>query len=161
MYASEERPLVLVVEDEVLVRMMISDLLQEAGFKTVEAADPAEALAILEAREDVSVLVTDVNMPGLDGLALSRHVSANWPKIEIIISSGRIRPAPSEIPERATFIAKPWPNEVLIRRVREALARAVAPRSKPGELADAPIIVSDCTNQYRQSAEGLREKPDA
>lgn len=112
MTSRSSRSTVLVCEDEVLVRMLMVDLLDESGFKTFEVSDAKEAIALLEARSDIHVLLTDVNMPGLDGFALARHVREHWPNISILISSGRVRPTGDEVPEGAEFIAKPW-SEVL------------------------------------------------
>ncbi len=150
--------MVLVVEDEVLVRMVIADLLQEGGFKTIEAADPAEALALLEARRDISLLVTDVNMPGLDGFALARHVADRWPTIGIIVSSGRVQPQPGDLPEGALFVPKPWSNEGLLRQVREcAMRRSTRFASNAGEDAFRP----EPSRQERAAWENGRPPPAA
>jgi two-component system, response regulator PdtaR len=153
-----DRAMVLVVEDEVLVRMVISDLLQEAGFKTIEATDPAEALALLGARSDIAVMVKDVNMPGVDGFALARHVAERWPAVEIIVSSGRVLPSPGEMPKGAAFVAKPWSSEALVRRVREAVARAEVPRVQLSMLAvepQGPPIIIPVVDEVRPEA-GIR-----
>lgn len=120
------RPAVLIVEDEVLVRTMLSDLLQEAEFKVLEACDADQALEILAARPDVHVVLTDVNMPGLDGLGLARAVAERWPNVSVIISSGRVRPTASELPAGAVFLPKPWVSEALVREVRAGVDRAGA-----------------------------------
>ena len=89
---------ILLVEDEVLVRMLAADVLSEAGFTVLESTNAEEALTLLEARPDVQVLFTDVNMPGaLDGLGLAQTVHNRSPGVGILIGSGRIRPAPGEL----------------------------------------------------------------
>ena len=119
-----DNPLViLLVEDEVLVRMVAADVLEDAGFTVLESASAEEALTLLETRSDVQVLFTDVNMPGaLDGLGLAQTVHNRSPEISILIGSGRIRPCPAELPPGARFIAKPYAPAALTDAVR-AVAR--------------------------------------
>ncbi len=93
---------VLVVEDEPLVRMFAVDLLEDDGFTVIEATNADEALALLRTRPDVQVLFTDVNMPGsLDGLALARHVATSCPHLTVLIASGQATPRPNEVPKGA------------------------------------------------------------
>ena len=97
-----------------LVRMLAVEVLTEAGFTVLESANGAEALTILEARPDIQVLFTDVNMPGsLDGFALAEIVQTRWPEIRILIGSGRIRPGPAEVPAGMRFMAKPYAPDAL------------------------------------------------
>lgn len=128
----EPKSVVLVVEDEPLVRMLYGDVLEEAGFKVVTAADASEALAILAARPDIAVMLTDVNMPGdMDGLALARYAGKRWPNLAVLVLSGRVRPSPEDVPRGCLFIPKPCPNPMLVRHVRAAEQRmraAIAPR---------------------------------
>src|SRR5918994_5122827 len=95
---TDEPPVVLVVEDEPLVRMTAVDELEEVGFQVLEAANADVAMTVLEARSDeVQVLFTDVNMPGsMDGLALAERVHRRWSHIRLLISSGYARPYPDE-----------------------------------------------------------------
>jgi CheY-like chemotaxis protein len=110
---------VLVVEDEPLVRLLFADILTEAGFQTIDAANADDALTILASRFDVEVMVTDVEMPpGLDGFALAREVARRWPEIEILISTGRRWPAAGDLPSGAVFLTKPVPEGVLVSLVR-------------------------------------------
>ncbi len=123
-----DRPVVLIAEDEVLVRILIADVLQDEGYKVLEAADTLEALRVLEARSDVHVVVTDVEMPpGPNGIELAREVRERWPCLEVLVTSGRVFPA--ELPEGVVFMAKPWTAESLARCVKEAVERA---RQGPG-----------------------------
>ena len=74
------RPVVLIVEDELLIRMHAVDMIESAGFDVVEAENADEAIAILERRADITVVFTDVNMPGsMDGLKLAAAVRGRWP----------------------------------------------------------------------------------
>jgi CheY-like chemotaxis protein len=120
---ASERPVILVAEDEVLVRILISDVLQDEGYKVLEAADAREAMRVLEARPDVHVVVTDVEMPpGPSGIELAQQVRERWPYIQVLVTSGRV--FPTELPEETVFVPKPWTAESLARLVREAVARA-------------------------------------
>jgi len=118
-------PVVLLVEDEPLLRLVVSDLLIEAECRVVEAANAAEALAVLEAGVAVEVLLADVDMPpGINGYELARRVHARWPGVEILMMSGRQWPADGDMPPGAAFLAKPCPTEALVSHVRSAAARA-------------------------------------
>ena len=112
---NSHHPLVLVVEDEPFVRMIAAEGLEDAGFEVIEAATADDALKILNARNDVGVLFTDVNMPGsVDGVELARMVHERWPALRIIITSGRDRPGLGDIPDDGRFVAKPYrPGEVV------------------------------------------------
>lgn len=116
-------PVVLLVEDEPLVRMTSADELEETGFQVLEAANADVALAVLEARSDeVQVLFTDVNMPGsMDGVALAEQVHARWPHIRLLISSGYARPRPDEIPDDGRFVPKPYRAAAVIRHICEMM----------------------------------------
>ena len=106
---SPTRPVVLVVEDEPLQRLMAIDLIEDAGFEAVAVSCADEAVRVLEARLDISVVFTDVDMPGgVDGMALAATVRNRWPPIELIIVSGRQVPKIDEIPARCLFFAKPY-----------------------------------------------------
>lgn len=90
---------VLVVEDDAIVRMDTASIIEEAGFEVIEAATADEAIVLLEARTDIKVVFTDIEMPGsMNGLKLAFTVRDRWPPVLIIIASGRIRPDPDEMP---------------------------------------------------------------
>jgi CheY-like chemotaxis protein len=115
--------IVLLVEDEALVRMIAADVLrEEGGFKVVEAANADEALTVLEATADVRALVTDVEMPGsLDGFTLARVVKQAWSHVGIVVTSGRMAPGPKDLPSGALFIPKPCTPTALVAAVRTVL----------------------------------------
>ena len=116
--------IVLVVEDEGLVRQMSASELSDAGYEVREAADAREALAILEAAECVAVLFTDVNMPGeLDGLALARLVVDRWPRVRLLVTSGGGNVGPTDVPVDGRFIAKPYS----LSRMRALVDELAAP----------------------------------
>ena len=124
--------LVLVVDDEAVLRFIASDALEDSGFRVLEAEDAAAALEVLAAHPDVKVLFTDVNMPGtFDGLDLAREAHARWPAIKLVITSGRPKPADREIPAAGRFVAKPYSPDLLVGEIRKALAGEQAP-SLPG-----------------------------
>ena len=83
---------VLVVEDEPLLRELAVEFIEDAGFLALEAGDAEEAVALLEARSDIAVVFTDINMPGnMDGLKLAHMVRDRWPTKKIVVASGRVR----------------------------------------------------------------------
>ena len=119
--ASNDPPVVLLVEDELLVRMTAADELAEEGFQVLEAANADVALKVLEARSDeVLMLFTDVHMPGsMNGMALAGQVHARWPHVRILISSGYARPHQDEIPDDGRFMPKPYHAATLVRHIHE------------------------------------------
>ena len=111
---------VLIVEDEWVVRMVGADALIDAGYEVIEAASADEALGILEAGDDIQVLFTDIRMPGrMDGLALAHLVHDRWPRIRILLTSGDTWPAKSSIPDHGRFLSKPYRVETLQRQLAE------------------------------------------
>jgi DNA-binding NtrC family response regulator len=121
--ALDDPPVVLLVEDELLVRMTAADELEEAGFQVLEAANADVALAVLEARSaEVQVLFTDVDMPGsMDGMALAEQVHSRWPHVLLLISSGYAGPHPGEIPDHGQFIPKPYGAATLVGHIHDLM----------------------------------------
>jgi CheY-like chemotaxis protein len=113
---------VLVVEDEVLVRLMIAKELRDAGFSVFEAMNADEALAILHNTPDINLVMTDVIMPGsMDGVGLAAVVRSNWPELKVIVASGQAPRWPA--PNLADgFFGKPYDPARVVRRVKELLA---------------------------------------
>jgi CheY-like chemotaxis protein len=122
----EDPPVVLLVEDELLVRMTAADTLEEAGFHVLEAADADIAMAVLEARSaEVQVLFTDVHMPGsMDGMELAEQVHARWPHVRLLISSGYAQPQSDEIPDHGRFVPKPYRGATIVRQIHELIHMA-------------------------------------
>jgi CheY-like chemotaxis protein len=108
------RPVVLIVEDEFLLRMDAVDMIAGAGYEVVEAANADEAIEILEARRDITVVFTDIQMPGsMDGLKLARAVRGRWPPIKIVATSGHVGVGQTDLPEGGRFLPKPYsPRQV-------------------------------------------------
>lgn len=110
---------VLVVDDEPLLRMVLADLLEDAGFSVREAADAAEALDILKADSSFRIVVTDIQMPGsMDGLRLAQYIHDAYPPIALIICSGAVSPDRMALPRDAVFMPKPVDQALLLSTVR-------------------------------------------
>ncbi len=116
-------PHALVVDDDALIRMDAADIIEEAGFRPLEAYDVDSALVVLEASaDDIQLLFTDVQMPGnRDGFALARECAERWPHIKILVASGQAKPGQDDLPEGAVFIGKPFSSEVVHTRLVELL----------------------------------------
>lgn len=112
---------ILVVEDEVLIRLWIADVLMEAGFQVVQAASADEALQVLHGSVEIDLVMTDIRMPGsLDGLELASRVRANWPELKIVIVSSEYAATPSYVPADA-LISKPFRPTDVVDRVKQLL----------------------------------------
>src|SRR6201991_2994321 len=110
---------VLVGEDEMVLRMRAVDIVEDAGFTAVEAVSADEALAILESRSDISLLFSDIQMPGtMDGLKLAHAVHDRWPAIKIILVSGQVKPTDAERPADSRFFGKPLGVEKMISELQ-------------------------------------------
>ena len=116
-------PVLLVVEDEPLLRMLAVDVGEDAGFTVVAAANADDAVAILETRSDIRLVFTDIDMPGsLDGMKLAAHIRDRWPPIHIILTSGHLKPTPDEMPPGSVFFAKPYRQDRVIDAMRRMAA---------------------------------------
>ena len=115
---------ILVVEDETLLRMRAVDIVEDAGYSSLEAADAAAALGILESRSDIGLLFTDIQMPGsMDGLKLAHAVHERWSPIKIILVSGQIRPQ-DNLPPNSRFFAKPLQSSQMIAEMQDMMGDA-------------------------------------
>jgi CheY-like chemotaxis protein len=112
---------VVVAEDEPIIRMALVQLLIDEGFQVWEAEDAEAAIALLEAEaQSVHVLFTDVRMPGnMDGLELSHHVKAHWPWIGLLVASAHAMPTEDDLPKGARFLPKPYPYKHAVKHIRE------------------------------------------
>ena len=111
---------VLVVEDDFLLRMDAVDIVRNAGFEAIEAANADQAIAIIEADPDIHIVFTDVQMPGtMDGLRLASFIRDRWPPIKIVATSGRLRVAEEDLPKGSIFVPKPYSPEQIIRTFRQ------------------------------------------
>jgi len=113
---------VLVVEDEMMLRMRAVDIVEDAGFMPVEAVNADDALVILESRSDIDLLFTDIQMPGtMDGMKLAHAVHARWPSIKIMLVSGQVTPTDTERPVNSRFYGKPLEVKKMIAELQEML----------------------------------------
>lgn len=114
---------VLVVEDDGIVRLDAAETLRDAGFEVIEADDAEEALELIAARDDIALLFTDINMPGrMDGVELARRVHHLHPSIQLLLTSGEVRPTAQQIPDDGAFIPKPYTPQAVTRAVVRLLA---------------------------------------
>jgi len=127
---------ILIVEDDLLVRLITSDVLTDAGFRVFEAHDAREALILLEARTDVRVVLTDWLMPGeIDGAGLALLIRKRWPSVGVIVTSGKMRPAPGDLPAGVRFLSKPYRPSALIEEVE-----AMVPESADEVVQGSPVL---------------------
>ena len=114
-----KQAVVLVVEDEPLLRMAALDMVEEAGFTAITASDADEAVRILKSRPDITIVFTDIDMPGaMDGLQLAACIRDRWPPIKIIVVSGFKTPDISEVPAEAVFFSKPYSDRAIADAMR-------------------------------------------
>lgn len=139
---SIEVPNVLIVEDEMMLRMRAVDIVEDAGFHSVEAINADEAMSILESRSDISLLFTDIQMPGsMDGLKLAHTVHDRWPGIKIILVSGQVKPSDAERPVDSRFFGKPLGVQQMIAELQSMVGTG-ALKIVPGPIvppADLPV----------------------
>jgi CheY-like chemotaxis protein len=116
--------LVLLAEDEDLIRLVIVEALEDEGFEVLEAEHAEAALGVLQIHAArIRVLFSDIHMPGaMDGLALAHHTAKNWPHIALLLTSAQPRPHRSSLPEKCRFLAKPYRHHHVIRHIRELAA---------------------------------------
>jgi CheY-like chemotaxis protein len=116
--------LVLIAEDEELVRLVVAEALRDTGLEVMEAELTDAALSVLEYHAArIHVLFTDIQMPGsMDGLALAHHTSKNWPRIALLITSARPQPDLDTLPEQSRFLAKPYRHSHVVQHIRELTA---------------------------------------
>jgi CheY-like chemotaxis protein len=115
-----KKPVVLVVEDEAVILMDAVDLIERAGFQAIAVFNADEAIRILEGRNDIRVVVTDITLPGsMDGLKLAQAVRHRWPPIELILVSGNYYLRDEDLPVRARFFPKPYNPSRLTQTLRE------------------------------------------
>jgi two-component sensor histidine kinase/CheY-like chemotaxis protein len=117
---------VLVVEDEMLLRMRAVDMVEDAGFTPIEAVNADDALAILESRSDIELLFTDIQMPGtMDGLKLAYAVHQRWPRIKIILVSGQLKLTDDDKPVDSRFFGKPLDVKQMIAELQDMIGNGV------------------------------------
>ena len=129
--------LVILVDNQPLIRTLIAELLRDAEFAVIESENACEALRVLDLLSpSIDVLFTDLHMPGeMNGLGLIRHVHKTWPWISLLLGSGELQPAEIDMPPVTRFLAKPYVPARMIAQVRElAVARYANPASSPAHV---------------------------
>ena len=142
-----------------MLRMRAVDIVEDAGFSPVQAVDADQALSILEARSDISLLFTDIQMPGsMDGLKLAHAVHDRWPAIKIILVSGQVKPADAERPADSRFFGKPLSDDQMIAEL-QAMVGAGALKTVPNasllladELGHSPAAVGPKPRSAQEAA---------
>ena len=116
---------VLVVEDEALIRIDIVDYLEREGFEVYEAAHSAAAIKILESNPSISVIFTDIDMPGsMDGLKLAAAVRDRWPPVKIVVTSGHKTAEVTDMPDGSLFFSKPYRHDEIAATFRDLVFNA-------------------------------------
>jgi CheY-like chemotaxis protein len=119
-------PVVLIVEDEPLVRLLAVEVVEDAGFVSLEAGDADEAIALLESRPDIALLFTDIDMPGsMDGLKLAHAVRDRWPPVKILVVSGHARPWQADLPSNSRFVGKPYRAAAMVEELRSLVGSPI------------------------------------
>jgi CheY-like chemotaxis protein len=119
-YSEAKQAVVLIVEDDFLIRMGAIDMVRSAGFEVVEAKDADEAIEILERRLDITVVFTDVHMPGsMNGLKLAAAIRGRWPPIKIVATSGEAKVTTTDLPLGSRFLPKPYSQREIVGTLRE------------------------------------------
>jgi CheY-like chemotaxis protein len=127
---SMEKAIVLVVEDEALIRMNAFHMLEDAGYAVLEAADADEAIRILESRSDIRAVFTDITMSGsMDGWKLAHAIRGRWPPIHLIVTSGRN--LKDKLPANGRFVPKPYAPEHVTTVLRELFGWDPRPAEYP------------------------------
>jgi two-component system, response regulator PdtaR len=115
---------ILIVEDEFLLRLDAAETIEKAGFGVVQAANADEAIAILQTRSDIHVVFTDIQMPGsMDGLKLASFVRDRWPPIQILATSGLVKVGPEDLPAGSVFLPKPYRGPQVVATLRKLVGQ--------------------------------------
>lgn len=121
---------VLLVEDELILRELLAELIAPLSLEVIECASADVALGHLE-RDPVHLLLSDIRMPGsLDGWELAQIVWTRWPELPVILTSGHQMPCGDLIPEHSTFLSKPWDLDAMYATVQSYLESQAGDRSR-------------------------------
>jgi two-component system, response regulator PdtaR len=120
---SNRKATVLVIEDDPIIRMGALQFVIDAGFEALEANSADEAIRILEARSDIHLVFTDVEMPGtMDGIKLAHYIRERWPPVRLIVASGKMLLEESGLPTGARFFPKPYSDRSIVAAITEMLS---------------------------------------
>lgn len=113
------RSAVLIVEDDPLIRMEAVDMIKDAGFQTIDVGSADLAILMMERNEDISILFTDIEIPGtMDGLELAAYVQRRWPTVAIVIASGAVEVKTLDLAEGACFFPKPYQTDRITKALK-------------------------------------------
>ena len=125
------KAVILVVEDNAIIRMGAMDLVLSAGYEALQASDADAAIAILESRDDIDLVFTDVQMPGtMDGIKLAHYIRDRWPPLKLIVASGAAILEESSLPGGSSYFSKPYDDGLIV----DAMARMLATDAPTGSL---------------------------
>ena len=148
---------VLVVEDEMVLRMRAVDIVEDAGFTAVEAVNADEALSILEERSDIALLFSDIQMPGsMDGLKLAHAVHERWPSIKIILVSGQVKLSDADKPLDSLFFGKPLDVKQMITELRAMVGSGtlkIIPEIAMSLAVEAPVATKPADTSPSSAAQ--------
>jgi DNA-binding NtrC family response regulator len=149
-------PVVLVVEDEMVLRMRAVDIVEDAGFVPVEAVSADQAINILESRDDISLLFTDIQMPGsMDGLKLAHAAHSRWPHIKIILVSGQIAVTDADKPDDSKFFPKPLEVQQMITELQEMVGKGALKVMPSLATADVSLTEENRVLRYQLQQAGI------
>src|SRR3984893_3160008 len=152
---------ILVVEDEMLLRMRAVDMVEDAGFTPIEAINADDALAILESRSDIELLFTDIQMPGsIDGLKLAYAVDERWPLIKIILVLRALKLTDNEKPADSRFFGKPLDVKQMIAAMQDMMGKGalkIAPSDVSALIAKASHLESNGSTMRPGSSGSTQE----
>ncbi len=152
-------PIVLVVEDEMVLRMRAVDIVEDAGFSPIEAVSADQAIEILESRDDISLLFTDIQMPGsMDGLKLAHAAHTRWPHIKIVLVSGQIAITDADKPDNSKFFPKPLEIERMIAELQEMIGKGALELLPSLSEADVSLTNENRKLRYQLQQAGLDAK---
>ena len=152
-------PVVLVVEDEMVLRMRAVDIVEDAGFVPVEAVSADEAIKILESRDDISLLFTDIQMPGsMDGLKLAHAAHTRWPHIKIILVSGQIAVTDEDKPDDSKFFPKPLQIQQMVLELQAMIGSGKLKVMPALIAADDPLTKENQELRYQLQQAGIDAK---
>jgi CheY-like chemotaxis protein len=113
------KPVVLIVEDEPLLRLNAVSMIEAGGFDTLEARSTDEAIALLETDSRIRIVFADIYLPGsMDGLRLAAVVRERWPPVELVLTSGHVEVSADDLPDRGLFLSKPYSAGQLVNALQ-------------------------------------------
>ncbi|MES2098004.1 MAG: HWE histidine kinase domain-containing protein [Pseudomonadota bacterium] len=152
-------PIVLIVEDEMVLRMRAVDIVEDAGFTPIQAVSADEAMRVLESRDDISLLFTDIQMPGsMDGLTLAHAVHARWPHIRIVLVSGQIAVTDADKPIDSRFFPKPLEIHQMVLELQKMIGTGVLKVMPSLVASEDPLTAENKELRHQLQQAGVNAK---